>query len=625
MKKFIFIYIIQILFGWNANAQSYEKFIIETINLETKEAVPYVHAVIIGTSSGSVGNGDGKIQFSISESMGNEEIKLSAVGFKTLIVKVSSLKSVTKLYLAPDVISLQEVQVKYVDQAKELIKKAINNIPLNYPLETHLLKGFYREAAYAESEYTTPYYQLEASFLNRKTSYADEKDKGQVKLIKGRIRKTLLNDSLFVKFYSGPHLLHRFDYVKERLSPLSLKNVAKGDFEILDTLKYDGQALFEIGYRKLGGKKWHKKIYIEDGSYAITKIESFGLNTKENLLERYLEAHKRISNSAVIEYAKQDSVWRINRVKYETGFQKDNSNRQVYYDTEYIVTEFKIEKIDNFSYGEKFFYGDITYDHISIADTNYWDNQSVIIPYKEQPNLFQENHGFTVVDESSAFDKKIEKIKRFNSDIAFGGRFFNYPSKNISFNSEGLSVNEQDYKGRGFSYLLISNLSYRLVRNWFVDIHTSGSFNANEYSDFSLGIYHKADLLKSGRPLFLSSGIYFGHSWYNSKVSTLEGNSAIVINGKEFNGSAIDVFSTSREFNVIPSLALGTEMTPRWKVYVKLNYFLHIYRTEGLFFKENDGFFKTQSFVKQSSSNFSNIDNPLFSNYSIMIGVGYSL
>jgi hypothetical protein len=189
MKRFIFIYIIQILFGWNANAQSYEKFIVETINLETKEAVPYVHAVIIGTSSGSVGNGDGKIQFSISESMGNEKIKLSAVGFKTLIVKVSSLKSVTKLYLEPDVISLQEVQVKYVDQAKELIKKAINNIPINYPLETHLLKGFYREAAYANSEYTTPYYQLEASFLNRKTSYADEKDKGQVKLIKGRIRK----------------------------------------------------------------------------------------------------------------------------------------------------------------------------------------------------------------------------------------------------------------------------------------------------------------------------------------------------------------------------------------------------------------------------------------------------
>jgi hypothetical protein len=101
-----------------------------------------------------------------------------------------------------------------------------------------------------------------------------------------------------------------------------------------------------------------KKIYIEDGSYAITKIESFGLNTKENLLERYLEAHKRISNSAVIEYAKQDRVWRINRVKYETGFQKDNSKRQVYYDTEYIVTEFKIEKVDDFSYEEKFFYGE---------------------------------------------------------------------------------------------------------------------------------------------------------------------------------------------------------------------------------------------------------------------------
>lgn len=128
---------------------------------ETKEPVVFATVRILGKAKGVITNMDGSFRLPLEFREAGESIAITSMGYtkKEYGLQQLSPSDINIIYLEAGVLELSEAVVKAKGKrfrnlnAKQIVQKAIDAIPNNYPATSFSLVGYYRDYQYKDSTY----------------------------------------------------------------------------------------------------------------------------------------------------------------------------------------------------------------------------------------------------------------------------------------------------------------------------------------------------------------------------------------------------------------------------------------------------------------------------------------
>lgn len=152
------ILILGLLMAVSANAQP--EFIRgKLLDAVTEEPIPFATVRVKGKYKGVISNEDGSFRIpQIFQSYG-DTLEISSMGYKELEWRITNLspEHINILRLNPGVFELNEAIVRAKEKkglsAKQIVRRAIRNIPKNYPLHSFSEIGYYRDYQKDQKEY----------------------------------------------------------------------------------------------------------------------------------------------------------------------------------------------------------------------------------------------------------------------------------------------------------------------------------------------------------------------------------------------------------------------------------------------------------------------------------------
>lgn len=204
-------------------------FVIIGTLLDKETGIPISSATVgvRGTSIGSITNQNGDFKLSLPDSLKNDSITFSHIGYLSQDIEFALLIGRHNiLSLEPKIVPLQEVVIRRSDP-KKLLREMIERRNKNYSHTPVYLTTFYREGVQLKNKFQN---LSEAVFKVYKTSlYSSVPD--QVKLLKmSRLSNVEAKDSLLVKVKSGIQACIQMDIIKDMPEFLT-PSVEKGIYD----------------------------------------------------------------------------------------------------------------------------------------------------------------------------------------------------------------------------------------------------------------------------------------------------------------------------------------------------------------------------------------------------------
>ncbi len=395
----------QILFACTVFSQTeYLTLTGKVLDKKSKQAVPFAHIGIPEKGIGTTTGFDGSFHFKLPKAFENSSLTVSYMGFETYSQPTKNFKNGSVIYLEQSNNQLAEVVVMEKKAIVDIIRRAVKNIPKNYPTEPTNTLAFYRESLTDDSlRYR---YLAEGVLKVYKTSYKNDNE-GQVGLVQGR--KINLQDPLDTTFNSGlnsGHMAsHRFDFVKNREDFIDEAFFPYYKYWIENITTYNGRTVYIIGFDKeetpdASGKKGKKKkrsladrltgkkegdssgsasarmkgrIFIEKDSYAFIRAE-FEI-TKEGLrkgMDYPLYVGSWKANKYTVNYRKYDGKWHFSDALRE-GVRSNGGN----YANEIKTTEITDDRGNQIPYLERMERGNEFVQLTGEYDEDFWKNYNI--------------------------------------------------------------------------------------------------------------------------------------------------------------------------------------------------------------------------------------------------------
>jgi CarboxypepD_reg-like domain len=235
---------------------------------KSKEAIPYASIYIQGKSIGTTSNEDGNFLFHLPIHFSSDTLIISAIGYE-------SFKSVGKnlidkdnlLYLKPTITLLKEVVIKSSDKrltAKDIVKKAVANIPQNYPMQPFVIEGFFRDLQIENGKYVE---LLEAATRFSYKNYNPGYEEVQVLEVRRSYNKRHPLNGKYDRQNSIVDLMED-NYVKHRFGPIEIKG---WKFKIDSMLSYNERMVYKINGSTSPSE--NSILYIDIENFSILKLE----------------------------------------------------------------------------------------------------------------------------------------------------------------------------------------------------------------------------------------------------------------------------------------------------------------------------------------------------------------
>ena len=296
----------------------------------------------------------------------NGTIRISSIGYQTKEIQLSKLKinSTNIIYLNISSSKLDEIVVKTPKRKKRIlartvVRKAIENILVNYPTTPHSYIGYYRDYQQPadESYQKSIKSEQKIEYLNVNEAIIESFDSGfktdklesknnQSLLYKYSSNNNFIRDSTLTipydnkgKKYSksvfitplGGNELNILDLTNtvrnfDKMS-FSFANVFKNDFlknhffKIIEIVYLDDKALYKIYFASIKEKTSFEyssfgHIYISKNDYAIYKL-NYNLYYKRIKTPQY---------SVTIEYSSKNDKMYLNYISFNNFFEASNGN-----------------------------------------------------------------------------------------------------------------------------------------------------------------------------------------------------------------------------------------------------------------------------------------------------------
>ncbi len=386
------------LFGNIGFAQSYLTLTGIVLDKKNNRPVAFAHVGIPERGIGTTTGHDGRFEFKVPPQYAKSTMTVSFMGYQTYEKRVSDFKNNSTIYIKQAPSDLAEVVVMGQNAIEDIIRKAVRNIPENYPTHPTTVLGFYRESRTDDS---LRYVYLAEGVLNiYKNSYQNSKS-GEVSLVQGRKinLKNPLDTSVYSGFSSGHLAAHRFDFVKNREDFIDESYFPVYKYWIESITHYDGRPVYIIGFDKDGkarssGKKKKRrksllnlfksgnkntgriegrmkgKLYIEQGSYAFVRVEFEILPEGLKKYEDYpLYVGSWDGNKYIVNYRKVGNKWYFSDALREGEYGSGGL-----YSNEIKITEINTERSSPIPYLERMARGRQFVKLTGSYDEDFWKN-----------------------------------------------------------------------------------------------------------------------------------------------------------------------------------------------------------------------------------------------------------
>jgi hypothetical protein len=594
MKGFVIIVITICclpLIGRSQNSIQFSGFVLDKA---TGLGIPYAHLLIKSQRKGTISNSEGRFVISMPDTKESFSLLISCIGYKTKLVSfdLNNTKGL-KIFLDQEVSLLNEVVVRPSDN-RELIREAIRKIPVNYPALPSSLSGFYRESLRYDS--TRYVYISEGVLQAKKESYKEPQGSGQIKLLKARKKefpdslKTLEN----IHFYAGPHIVHRFDFVIQRLEFINEDKLKNYTYSIDAITSSDAGQVYKISFKPINenglfeGTFWldvNSSAFIS-AKYKLTKKGL--LNEKNSIFNRYL------SREYVVNYRKANNKWAIQNIWQQGELHSARLKKNLFYATEFVATEIDTMNAPNFSYGERLQYADFFVDKANNLDPEFWDGYNIIKEnsFIEQLQDKELNQKSTALDyptpTKQSPDAKVPEVKirkprtRLAYDLDLVVILPNYNQSNVELLGNGINILKKTNLKPAAVFGLGYNVSVPIGRGVSIVLGASSStvFQELHFSNVNLGGQYSFNTTIKTRPLRCSAGLSVSYTDLYLPLDVIEG--PLDVKGKTLAGR-IDVNLEREYFALQPSIKASLELSRRWDVFAKANLLLD-FDTKNKFF-----------------------------------------
>lgn len=548
---------------------SQEAKVYEGVLRDEKDNTKISFAHFRGEGYGFISDKQGRFKIKMDRPNDSLKFLISAIGYASKEVFLKSSKE-NLIYLRPKNVALEEIILDYENPALVLIKKVVENIPINYPTQFEQLYGVFNENTYRDSLKTKPIYKLIAKIRADKFSYERKNTLGNVELQEEGVQVYDL-DSLDIRFYGGAHVAHSRDFVMGRKNFLAKNKIKRFELEITDTLVYNDINVAALSFKNNVVKG---TAYIDLQTYALVRVERYiDPTTIKNPLG-FLKNHQRTYYHEVIDYSRGiDDKWRINFIHYKTGFKIKRQNKEVHLDDTFFLE--KVEKgITVIPENKRILYSDILLNKI--------DFDSLASPNKKE--------------------KLFRALSRFRFSISFSIIPFSINQYNLV--SPELGLNKTETNRKDYEVLFDSQNDFKIKNNWGLRISSARSFNKRRFENTGLGIWKEGEINLNGRWNYeLSTLMEYRKLRVNHNEITL--GETIFYKNKSFDSGHIEYFSEQRDFG----LSIGLGLYYQWRKNTIIgfygSYFHSLEGQYGLFLQEKNEFWfwnKARIFDKKALS-----------------------
>lgn len=227
---------------------------------ENEKPFPYVNIFLTNSKTGTVTNNNGA--FSVSFSGKEDVLNASFIGYETQTMRVDGRTGSISIQLKPSLTQLDEFVVSNLSAAG-LLKKAVEKIPDNYPIEPVLLQTYYRAKGSLKD---TLIYMEETAFnivKSYKPSFTDE--------------YFLVRNRNFYFKYQNRFILKgvgSFDIVKRASELFDAVFFRRYDVRYLPGSTFDNRYVFALEFSPNNKRKGNSgRIFIDAEDLAFVRFD----------------------------------------------------------------------------------------------------------------------------------------------------------------------------------------------------------------------------------------------------------------------------------------------------------------------------------------------------------------
>lgn len=357
----------------------------------TDEYIPSVAISLENTGIGTIANQDGHFKLILPDSLKNNYIRFSHLGYESRAVPASLLAEENAVfYLEPKIIPLQEVVVRVVNPL-DVLRNMLEKRELNYALTPVQITAFYREGVSHKNKNINI---TEAVLAIYKTGVQNTAKSDQVKLLKmRRIIDKQETDTLLPKMKSGINSCLLLDVMKEGMPDfLNPDNDARYTYTYTDITIIDDRRVNVISFEPKTSEYllYGGKLYICAESQALLQVtfEVPPVHISQVTDMFILKQNKAFNLTAqrieyTITYKPLNGVYYINHIRGDLYF-KVRRKKRLFSSTlhmwfEMVNCQIDVVGVVPFARRDKIPTDDIFSDKKFDYDESFWGNFNTIM------------------------------------------------------------------------------------------------------------------------------------------------------------------------------------------------------------------------------------------------------
>jgi len=373
-------------------------------DLFSKEIISSATITLSNSSIGTITNRNGVFRLSVPDSLLNERVNISHVGYENKVFPISDgLFRELGLPLEPKIIPLQEVVIRVINP-RQLIEKMLDERRSNYSSSPSYITAFYREGVEHKKKNVD---FTEAVLKIYKTGYTRETALDQVKLMK--MRKVLdrqERDTILTRVKSGIHSALQLDIIKYVPDFLSLNLPSKYDFNHTDITVMNNRLVYVISFEQKKGNKeplYRGNLYIDTENHALVEAR-FELHPEyvEKATNLFVQRKGRKFNLTLrkaaytVSYRQgENGVYFINQVRGDVEF-RVRRRRHLFSSTlkvwfEMVNCKVDTENVETIPRSERISTRTVFSETNHSYDAEFWGNFNVIVPEEELKEFIIKN------------------------------------------------------------------------------------------------------------------------------------------------------------------------------------------------------------------------------------------
>lgn len=383
------------LFQAQEKTQNFTEFTGSVIDSKSKAPLAFATLNVDDTNISTVTNSDGEFLLKVPNTLVNQNITISFLGYQTKTVPLSNLNGdAIQILLEESAMELSEVKINAPKDARTLVKTALDKKGEHYLNEETIMTAFYRETIKKRRRNAS---LSEAIVEIYREPYSSTKA-DRIKLIKAR-KSTDYNrlDTLAVKLQGGPFSTLYADLIKYPQIIFTDNNLSNYEFSFDKPTEINDRSVYVVKFKprtEFTEPLYYGKLYIDAETFSLISA-IYNLNVENREMAAKMFVKKKPNNVTVypteaayrVDYRIKDGKWFYGYSNLQLTIKviwKGRLFNSVYtLNSEMAITDWEKSLDKGFNRKETLRPSIILIDEASgFSDPKFWGEYNIIEPEK---------------------------------------------------------------------------------------------------------------------------------------------------------------------------------------------------------------------------------------------------